>query len=146
MIVMKWLFRVLPLGYMVAIWVMSSMPSNAVVELPALAVDRFIKESLHLIEFGILYWLFVLAGLTTGRFTTRMSMIFAFVAAAYGLSDEIHQSFYPYRSATLIDLVKDWVGVSVSWIIVWEGYFRGARFARVGRFLKSFERFFLKEA
>ncbi|WP_318506869.1 VanZ family protein [Bacillus sp. T3] len=122
------------------------MPSNALVELPALSVDHFIKESLHLIEFGILYWLLVVACLTTGRLTERASLICALVAAAYGVSDEIHQSFYPYRSATIIDLVKDWIGVSVSWYIVRQGFFRGVRFARVGKLFKRFQGYFSKEA
>jgi VanZ family protein len=146
MALFKWFFRVLPFAYMVAIWVMSSMPSNAVVELPALKVDRFIKESLHLVEFAILYCLFVGAWLTTGKFTARVSVICAVVAGLYGVSDEIHQSFYPYRSATWIDLFKDWTGVLVSWYVVREAYFgSGQRFGGVGRLLKRFEGFFVKE-
>ena len=60
----KWLFRVLPIMYMMAIWVMSSMSSDAIVELPDSQWDAFIKESLHLVEFGILYILLALALLT----------------------------------------------------------------------------------
>ncbi len=36
MVMLKWFFRILPAVYIVAIWIMSSLPSNAVVELPIL--------------------------------------------------------------------------------------------------------------
>ena len=40
------------------------------------------------------------------------------ISSLYGLTDEIHQSFVPYRSATVIDLVKDCIGVLVaSWVL-----------------------------
>jgi VanZ family protein len=109
---------VLPLLYMMMIWRMSSLPSNAYVELPDSNVDRFIKESLHLVEFAILYLLFVLAAYFNGKLTATTSLIFAVVACLYGLTDEIHQSFVPARSATLIDLVKDVIGVSVAYYFV----------------------------
>ena len=36
-----------------------------------------------------------------------INLICILILALYGLTDEIHQSFVPYRSATVIDLVKD---------------------------------------
>ena len=144
MIFLKLLFRILPVAFMVAIWVMSGLPSDAIVELPSTSVDRFIKESLHLIEFAIVYWSLVMAWLTTGKFTRKVSLICAFVAAAYGLLDEFHQSFMPYRTATLIDLVKDWIGVSVSWYLIRKAYFSEKRFVLIRKWLKGFQRFFTK--
>lgn len=107
---------------MILIWTLSSMPDNAVVELPDSAVDSFVKESLHLVEFAILYLLLVAALLTTGRFSFKLSLICAVIAAAYGLLDEIHQSFVPARSATIIDFVKDVTGVVVASYFVMRGY------------------------
>nr|WP_147534416.1 VanZ family protein [Bacillus marasmi] len=168
MVFVRWFFRVLPFAYMVAVWIMSSLPSDAVVELPAQGVDRFIKESLHLVEFAILYWLFVAAVLTfgggagvesdssagstagsqsRGRFslTARVSLICALVAGSYGIIDEIHQSFMPYRSATLIDAVKDWTGVLISWYLVRVAYFGdGTRLGWLRRVMRGFERLFVK--
>jgi VanZ family protein len=139
MVVLKWIFSLLPFAYMAAIWVMSSLPSNALVELPDSNVDRFLKESLHLVEFAILYGLFVGAALTTRRpFTARVNLLLALVAGCYGIADEIHQSFYPYRSATVIDLVKDWTGVLVCWYLVRGAYF-GGRFGGLGKLLRWFE-------
>ncbi|MCM3090785.1 MULTISPECIES: VanZ family protein [unclassified Cytobacillus] len=130
----KWILRVLPLLYMALIWVLSSMPADAVVELPDLAVDRFIKESMHLIEFGILYVLLVLAALTAGKLTPGVNILLALFACFYGIIDEIHQSFVPFRSATLIDAVKDMTGVAVCWYFISRALFYG-KFKRLGKLL-----------
>ncbi|MHC0036490.1 VanZ family protein [Pseudoneobacillus sp. C159] len=112
------LLWVLPILYMLAVWHMSSRPQNAYVELSNLDVDRFIKESLHLVEFAILYLLFVMAAHFNGRLTARNNLIFAVIAGLYGLIDEFHQSFVPYRSATLIDLIKDITGVTIAYLVI----------------------------
>ncbi|PLR94492.1 VanZ family protein [Bacillus sp. T33-2] len=138
---LKWTIRVLPFLYMAAIWIMSSLPDNAVIELPDRGVDRFLKESLHLVEFAILYLLLVLAALTTGRFTRGLNFALMGVAAMYGLLDEVHQSFVPYRSATVIDFVKDVFGILVAAHFVNYGYF-GKQFPRIGRLLRRVEQAF----
>ncbi|WP_404330434.1 VanZ family protein [Mesobacillus maritimus] len=134
---MKYVIRFLPVLYMVLIWVLSSMPADAVVELPDKGIDAFIKESLHLVEFGILYVLLFLAGLTFTNFKPLMSFIFMGVAIGYGLVDEIHQSFVPYRSATVIDFVKDTIGVLVASHFMHHAYFSG-KFVRLGDWLRKF--------
>lgn len=129
--------RILPVLYMVAIFVMSSMPSDAVVELPRW--DGIIKESLHLVEFGILYVLLVLAMLTFKGLTGKINLILILIACLYGASDEIHQSFVPYRSATIIDLVKDVIGVLVaSWVMY--GAYQKKRFPWLEKMLLKIER------
>jgi VanZ family protein len=133
--VFKWILRILPLFYMGAIWVMSSLPSNHFVELPDSALDRTIKESLHLIEFAILYVLLVLAFLTRrGHFTMGLNVFCAVLAGLYGLTDEIHQSFYAYRSASWFDLVKDVTGILVCFYFIRGALFKG-RFMRLGKVL-----------
>lgn len=134
---MKYVIRFLPVGYMVLIWVLSSMPSDAVVRLPDKGIDAFIKESLHLVEFGLLYVLLFLAGLTFTNFKPLMSFIFMGVAIGYGLVDEIHQSFVPYRSATVIDFVKDTIGVLAASHFMHHAYFSG-KFDRLGDRLRKF--------
>ncbi|HYK71918.1 MAG TPA: VanZ family protein [Pseudoneobacillus sp.] len=108
----------LPLIYMGMIWTMSSLPDDTFVELPNSSTDAFIKESLHLIEFAILYLLFVLAAYFNGKLTAASNVLFAVLACLYGITDELHQSFVPARSATLIDAVKDITGVAVSYYII----------------------------
>ena len=134
----KWLFRVLPIIYMIAIWVMSSMSSDAIVELPDSKWDGYIKESLHLVEFGLLYLFLALALLTMRELNGTINMILIVISSLYGLTDEIHQSFVPYRTATVIDLVKDCIGVLVaSWIL--SSAYKGKRFPRIGKLLRKLE-------
>ena len=134
----KWLFRVLPLIYMIAIWMMSSMSSDAIVELPDSQWDGYIKESLHLVEFGLLYLFLALALLTMRELNGGINMILILISCLYGFTDEIHQSFVPYRTATVIDLVKDAIGVLVaSWIL--SSAYKGKRFPRIGKLLRKLE-------
>jgi VanZ family protein len=135
---MKVIIRILPFLYMGLIWFLSGMPSDAVVALPDSEVDRFWKESMHLIEFAILYFLLVLAFLTGGRFTKKLNIALAAIAALYGVTDEIHQSFIPARSSSLIDVAKDWIGVAVSYYLVYQARF-GGRFKLLASFLKRVE-------
>ncbi|MBB6447201.1 VanZ family protein [Bacillus benzoevorans] len=103
-------------------------------ELPNAEWDGGIKESLHLVEFAILYVLLVLALLTIRGLTRKLNLVCILIASLYGLSDEIHQSFVPARSATLIDLVKDVIGVlAASWVMY--GAYQKKRFQRLGRLL-----------
>lgn len=132
---MKYVLRLLPIAYMAAIWIMSSLPSNHFVELPDSEIDHFIKESLHLIEFAILYVLLVLAFLTRrGHFTMGLNVLSAVIAGLYGLTDEIHQSFYAYRSASWFDLVKDVTGILVCFYFIRGALFKG-RFVRLAKVL-----------
>lgn len=112
------MLRLLPIAYMIIIFILSSLPSNAVVELPDATIDAFIKDALHLVEFAILYVLLVLAAFTTGKFSRKTNAVLAVIAILYGLSDEIHQAFVPYRSATVIDFVKDTLGVLAAFYFV----------------------------
>jgi VanZ family protein len=120
---MKKFIWALPIAYMALIWTLSSFPADEFVALTDLSLDRIIKESLHLVEFGILYLLFALALYGNGQLTKKTSLLFAIIACLYGALDEIHQSFVPYRSATWIDLVKDVIGVTVAYYVVNRFYF-----------------------
>lgn len=111
-----------PFAYMALIWILSSLPQDAVIDTPY-RWDRPFKESLHLIEFGILYVLFVLFFVVDGKLTRKTNVIAAVIAISYGFGDELHQYFVPYRSATVNDLVKDTIGVLVGYIVVKRFYF-----------------------
>jgi VanZ family protein len=114
------------------------MPVDAVVELPDSRWDGWVKESLHLVEFAILYVLFVLTLLTSRGLTARLNLVCILIASLYGLSDEIHQSFVPARSATLIDLVKDVIGVLVASWVVYSAY-QKKRFLKLGQSLHKLQ-------
>ena len=133
---LKIILRILPILYMIAIFILSSMPADAVIELPRW--DSLIKESLHLVEFGILYTLLFLAALTFSEITPKRNLILILVSSLYGLSDEIHQYFVPYRSATVIDVVKNIIGVLVaSWILF--GAYQKKRFRKLGDLLHKID-------
>ncbi|WP_203289138.1 VanZ family protein [Metabacillus sp. cB07] len=120
--ILKWALTIAPILYMILIWILSSLPADAIIKTP-FSFDRLMKESLHLIEFGILYWLIALAFAANGRWTAKASILAAVISILYGATDEIHQYFVPYRSATVIDLVKDAIGVLVSFYIMKVTYF-----------------------
>ncbi|WP_462410273.1 VanZ family protein [Neobacillus sp. Marseille-QA0830] len=137
---MKWVLRILPIVYMAIVFIQSSFPSNKFVELPDSTIDQTIKESLHLIEFAILYVLLVLAMLTRRRgFTPALNAACAVFAGLYGISDEIHQSFIPARSASWFDLVKDFIGISVCYYFVNGALFKG-KFTGVRKMLGRVEK------
>ncbi|WP_010677172.1 VanZ family protein [Bacillus timonensis] len=134
---LRFLLVIAPFLYMIFIFILSSLPSDAIVNTP-FSWDQAFKESLHLIEFGILYGFWVLFFLIQGKFTRKTSILSAVLAIAYGFSDELHQYFVPYRSATVIDLVKDTIGVLVLFSIVKISYF-GGKLPRLKRLLNRIE-------
>lgn len=117
----KFVIRLLPLAYMGFIWYLSSHPSDAVVN-TGWIYDRTLKEALHLIEFGILYLLVVLALLSWGKLSQKSSLRAAVFAFLYGLTDELHQYFVPSRSCSLLDLTKDLIGVALAWYLINRAY------------------------
>lgn len=118
---------IIPFIYMALIWYMSSNPDDLILDLPSSATDRFIKEALHLIEFAILYVLFVVALAANHKLTAAVSLTAAIIAGLYGIIDELHQSFVPARSATLIDAIKDIVGVLAVYFHIQYHYFKHQR-------------------
>ncbi|MHB1126539.1 MAG: VanZ family protein [Bacillota bacterium] len=112
----------LPLIYMGLIWYLSSYPADAVIN-TGLSFDLGLKEFLHLVEFAGLYVLLVLVLLTWDRMNEKSSIIIALIAIAYGFVDETHQYFVPNRSATIIDLVKNIIGVTTAWYVIKRSYF-----------------------
>ncbi|MHB9094978.1 MAG: VanZ family protein [Eubacteriales bacterium] len=115
------IIRILPLAYMGLVWFLSSYPSDAVIN-TGLSFDVALKESMHLIEFSILYLLSVLALLSLGKLNQKSNFFLALFSVFYGLLDEFHQYFVPSRSCTIIDFLKDVTGVMVAWYIVRRAY------------------------
>jgi VanZ family protein len=98
------------------------------VELPELPSLPMRDKLIHLVEYGVLGFFCAHATLRTWpkKPPRRMLALGAFLASAFGLSDELHQAFVPGRSAELLDFVADTVGASCG------AYARGffSRFAR----------------
>ncbi|WP_100401489.1 VanZ family protein [Bacillus sp. FJAT-42315] len=123
-IIARGLSTIAPFVYIVAIWILSSLPHDAILSLPQNQIDLLFKESLHLIEFAVLYGLIVNALLANGRFSSATNLAAALIACFYGFIDEIHQAFIPYRSASIIDAIKDVTGVFICYLLVNYKYFQ----------------------
>ena len=100
----------LPLiGYSTLIVIQSHYPTpDAVPRLP------FFDKLLHAGGYGLLGLLFCRAyrsrwPAATGRFLARRAVL---SAALFGLSDEIHQAFVPFRTADPWDVLADAVGAA----------------------------------
>ena len=93
--------------YCAAIFIQSSFPTSQ-----RIPDWRNLDKVLHVAAYAILGVLFFRA-LSTGRFSTNhkaaviLSILFS---GLYGLSDEVHQSFVPGRSAEAADVLADFMG------------------------------------
>ncbi|QOR65455.1 VanZ family protein [Cytobacillus suaedae] len=138
----KLIIRLLPILYMTFIWLQSSKfnPSQLEYLYPTIHPVVFLMiggtlELAHLIQFGILYLLIVLAFLTYGELTTKKEIIALVIASLYGVIDEIHQYFVPYRSFSTIDIIKDIIGAVFFWYIIHKVYFK-SKDSKIGLLLK----------
>jgi VanZ family protein len=90
------------------IFYLSSRPVPEIV--PAF---RFSDKILHLLEYGVFGVLTAYALRTSPRKAASPKMEFVLgvaIVAIYGLSDEFHQFFLPFRDASLYDVVADIIG------------------------------------
>jgi VanZ family protein len=73
-------------------------------------VERPIRQLAHLLVYGTLAVLLCYAIAGAFRVDRRTALIAVVLAVAYGVTDEIHQSFVPERSGQVGDLVWDAIG------------------------------------
>jgi len=84
-------------------------------------VSFAVFKSLHLIEYGILFVLFARSLSLLGcKYYFLTALIFTF---AYGLSDELHQSFVIGREGKLLDASVDALGGAITWVILSQNKF-----------------------
>ena len=105
------------LVYCAAIFIQSSLPATG--HLPPWP---HLDKVLHVAAYALLGLLFFRA-LSAGRFagSPNLTLILSIVLTGlYGLSDEIHQSFVPARSAeaadALADLAGGFLGAGCGWL------------------------------
>jgi VanZ family protein len=96
--------------YAVAIFVLSSMTHPPVPVLPV----RYADKLLHMVEYAGLGGLLTRALALGGRGLSARAAVAASLglAALYGVSDELHQSFVPHRSADPLDWLADILGAA----------------------------------
>ncbi len=104
----KFLYYWFPiLVYCLLIFFQSSYPSpEHVPDLP------YMDKLLHILAYALLGALFLRAFKTTQiKHHLKLVLILSILLSSlYGVSDEIHQSFVPYRNADLMDILADMIG------------------------------------
>lgn len=97
---------------MVTIFAFSSRGRTSVTS--EFVIDFMIFKTIHMIEYGLLFFLVTRALIKTTAIPKKQIFLYAFIfCVLYGLSDEIHQTFIPTRQGTLRDVLIDTVGISV---------------------------------
>lgn len=87
-----------PILWMVVIFAASSIPGPAFPKLPWPGFDKLV----HLIEYSVLGFLWSRA------FDKRTALVIGII---YGVLDEIHQIYVPYREFSILDITVDGIGV-----------------------------------
>ncbi len=102
--VLCWLPLIL---YCLLIYIQSANPSPE--QIPSFP---FVDKVLHFTAYGIMGILFYRAYQTLRiKDNIKMLMLLSVVSASlYGISDEIHQSFVPFRDAEVADVIADILG------------------------------------
>ena len=139
------LFIMLLILYATLIWMQSSYfdpesiySLSSEIRMEVLLLVGIGFEMFHFFQFGILYLLIILAFLSFGKLTKGMEIVAVIISASYGLIDEIHQMFVPFRSFSIGDLIKDTVGVLVVSFIIHRSYFTKSR-SKLGVLLRRIE-------
>ena len=98
-------------AYMALIFYFSSLP-HPDEELPKFLFETLGDKLLHAIEYAVLGVLCYRAfRRAAGPFAAGYAVVFAIVTASvYGATDEVHQAFVPFRTATWLDWVADTAG------------------------------------
>ncbi len=139
----RFVLTIFPLLYMYLIWLQTShFDPESVSDLKhvlnpyiILAIGAALELG-HFFEFGILYFLLIMAFLSYGHLKKWLEIIVVIISLTYGLVDEIHQIFVPFRSFSIFDLVKNAVGVFVVAGFIHQKYFNNKR-SRFGLFLRN---------
>jgi VanZ family protein len=106
-------------GYAGLIFYLSALP-HPEDRLPSFLLKDFSDKVLHAVEYSILSLLCYRAfRWTAGPTVARRAVVLAIVTASvYGLTDEAHQLFVPFREASWQDWLADTIGAvigALSW-------------------------------
>jgi polysaccharide biosynthesis protein VpsQ len=150
-VIARLIITIVPFTYMYLIWQQTSHFDPESVSSLATVLNSHVILAIgaalelgHLFEFGILYFLLILALLSYVPLNKWMEVMFIIFAILYGLMDEIHQIFVPFRTFSIFDLIKDAIGVIVIAYLIHKNYFKSQR-SRLGLFLRNTTSFFHKD-
>lgn len=82
-------------------------------------IDFVVFKSLHIIEYAVLYLLFLRAYYLSVRSEwawTRITLASLLSALAFGALDELHQTFVPTRTGSVRDIVIDFIGIFIPFL------------------------------
>lgn len=106
-----------PIALMGTIFMLSSRQNISVSE--ELFINFLFFKTLHMIEYAVLNFLTFRALFKTTDFKFPDQLAIAFlVAVAYGITDEIHQTFVPSRSGSFRDIGIDLIGITSMYIFL----------------------------
>jgi VanZ family protein len=102
------------LFYAALIFYLSSLP-HPEEKLPDFLLKKVGDKLLHILEYGVLglccYRAFRWAA---GATAARHAVVLAIMASSfYGMTDEIHQAFVPFRESSWLDWVADTIGAAM---------------------------------
>jgi VanZ family protein len=111
-----WLPVVLYAG---AIFYLSDQP-HPQEKLPSFLFEEFSDKVLHAVEYGILALLCYRAfRWASGPTVARQAILLAIVTASvYGMTDEVHQAFIPFRESGWQDWLADTIGAVIG-VVSW---------------------------
>ena len=109
---MKYIYPVLALGLTILIVYFSSIPDIVIVK-PGSRADQILSNLAHIPAYGILtiLWIKSFNGTLAYRNHIFVNMLILAGLVLFSVSDEIHQSFVPGRTASIMDVGLDLGGI-----------------------------------
>jgi len=97
-----------------------SAQSHPEEQLPSFLLKDVSDKVLHAVEYGILALLCYRAfRWAAGPAVVRQAVVLAIVTASvYGVTDEVHQFFVPFRESSWLDWLADTIGAAIG-VISW---------------------------
>ena len=111
---MSWVPAFIWMGVIFACSASPSLPAA-----PVGALDILVKKTAHLVEYGVLAWLYLRALRGRSRKGMALRLVAVGLCLAYALSDEYHQAHVPGRHARLLDVAVDGVGACGAMLLDW---------------------------
>ncbi|MFO7736987.1 MAG: VanZ family protein [Desulfatiglandaceae bacterium] len=109
-------YRILAVGWMAAIYLLSSMP-----DLSGPALLKGQDKLFHVLFFALLGGFFICSFKPSKKRVpfTRVLWV-TLLVAGYGVFDELHQMHVPGRDASIADLAADAIGGFLAALILWK--------------------------
>jgi len=97
-----------------------SAQSHPEEQLPSFVFEEISDKVLHAGAYGLLSILFYRAfRWAAGSVAARQAVVLAIVTASfYGITDEVHQLFVPFRESSWLDWLADTIGAAIG-VISW---------------------------